>query len=293
MFRRYALNGRLKRAVKMNGVENFKASSISLHEFPVKIVGPFLFAHFDFQTRKTGNLIKRSNNQSIDQSDQVEPSVAGLDRMHQALISTNYESMRYIRTLTYELQCNWKVFVDNYLDGGLHVQYAHPSLNDEIDMTNYKIESYDRCSIQSVQSKSALDPATDVIEKITASLSQTPPRVHGQAKYVFVYPNLMLNRYGHWMDTNHIIPLTQTSCRVVIDYFLDEKGFNNLDDVAIETSIKASDQVQREDVELCQLVQRGLSSVGYSRQGGRYAPKIEFAMHDFHRQYYQQMKPID
>ena len=28
----------------------------------------------------------------------------------------------------YRLRCNWKVFADNYLDGGYHVPFAHPAL---------------------------------------------------------------------------------------------------------------------------------------------------------------------
>jgi phenylpropionate dioxygenase-like ring-hydroxylating dioxygenase large terminal subunit len=28
----------------------------------------------------------------------------------------------------YIIPCNWKVFADNYLDGGYHVPHAHPDL---------------------------------------------------------------------------------------------------------------------------------------------------------------------
>jgi len=32
----------------------------------------------------------------------------------------------------------------------------------------------------------------------------------------------MLNRYGPWMDTNLLFPLSHNTCEVVFDYFLEE-----------------------------------------------------------------------
>jgi len=39
--------------------------------------------------------------------------------------------------------------------------------------------------------------------------------------YVFVYPNLMINRYGPWMDTNLVLPTGPASCTVRFDWWLD------------------------------------------------------------------------
>ena len=36
--------------------------------------------------------------------------------------------MTHVARREYELNCNWKVFCDNYLDGGYHVPFAHPEL---------------------------------------------------------------------------------------------------------------------------------------------------------------------
>jgi phenylpropionate dioxygenase-like ring-hydroxylating dioxygenase large terminal subunit len=37
----------------------------------------------------------------------------------------------------YELACNWKVYVDNYLEG-YHIPVVHPTLNKEIDYDSYR-----------------------------------------------------------------------------------------------------------------------------------------------------------
>src|SRR5262249_51795866 len=39
----------------------------------------------------------------------------------------------------YALGCNWKVFVDNYLDGGYHVPYLHKGLDSVLDYGGYTI----------------------------------------------------------------------------------------------------------------------------------------------------------
>jgi choline monooxygenase len=47
--------------------------------------------------------------------------------------------------------------------------------------------------------------------------------------------------------------------------------------------------VQREDVALCEAVQRGLESPGYDV--GRYAPEVEEPMYAFHRLLYSEVAP--
>ena len=104
--------------------------------------------------------------------------------------------------------------------------------------------------------------------------------VGSEAVYAFVYPNLMLNRYGPILDTNLVVPLGPERCEVVFDYsFQDTEGEQAR--AFIERSIAASHRVQEEDVAICESVQKGLASPAYDR--GIYAPKVEMAAHHFHR----------
>ena len=41
----------------------------------------------------------------------------------------------------YRLACNWKVFVDNYLDGGYHINTVHPGLAGVLDYAEYRTRS--------------------------------------------------------------------------------------------------------------------------------------------------------
>ena len=45
--------------------------------------------------------------------------------------------------------CCVQVFADNYLDGGYHVAFAHPSLAADLDLRGYTSRLYERVSIQS------------------------------------------------------------------------------------------------------------------------------------------------
>ena len=44
---------------------------------------------------------------------------------------------------TYDMKCNWKTYVDNYLEG-YHLPSAHPRLNRELDYNAYVVEPYAR-----------------------------------------------------------------------------------------------------------------------------------------------------
>ena len=81
------------------------------------------------------------------------------------------------------------------------------------------------------------------------------------AAYAFVYPNLMLNRYGPWLDINVVEPTGPETCQVRFEYFLHQ-DFTPSDSYVAE-SLHASDAVQQEDVKICESVQRGLRSAAY------------------------------
>jgi choline monooxygenase len=192
-----------------------------------------------------------------------------LDRVDEILQSSQYGNLQFVKRLEYNLNCNWKVFVDNYLDGGMHVKYAHPNLAANLDLKSYSTEVHDKYSVQ----------------RASAAIEEGQVRVKGRADYVYVYPNLMINRYGDWMDTNLVIPLNSSQCVVRMDYYLEQNKVEQKE--WIEESLVQSDQVQKEDIWLCETVQKGLESTAYSV--GRYAPTVEHGMHDFHKTLFREL----
>jgi choline monooxygenase len=105
-------------------------------------------------------------------------------------------------------------------------------------------------------------------------------RIGDGAIYAWIYPNLMLNRYGSCLDTNYVVPLAHDTCKVIYEfYFLDSEGEAGRE--FVRRSMEQSALTQQEDIEICESVQRGLGSFSYLP--GRYAPRVEHGEHQFHR----------
>lgn len=181
--------------------------------------------------------------------------------------------LRFFERRTYDLNCNWKVYVDNYLDGGYHVPHLHKGLNSVLEYANYTIENAGRFSLQSSPVKTE-NPGADTDAAATR---------HGDRAYYFwQYPNFMLNWYEGYLDTNLVLPLSIDSCRVIFDFY-----FSDISESASEhnlQSVSVSHRVQEEDVAICEAVQRGLHSRAY--QAGRLSVRRETGEHLFHRLLY-------
>jgi choline monooxygenase len=172
---------------------------------------------------------------------------------------------------TYTLNCNWKVFVDNYLDGGYHVPHLHRGLNSVLDSVNYTIETGERFCLQSSPI------STQKADKQTAAV-----RKGDRALYYWIFPNLMINWYEGVMDFNLVCPRGVDRTEVIFDfYFSDVSEAGRKQNLA---SITVSERIQAEDVAICESVQRGLASRAYT--AGRLSVRREAGDHLFHKLLY-------
>jgi choline monooxygenase len=243
----YGLDGSLKGMPEFEGVKNFDRQENGLVPATVDTWEQFVFVNLDPNAAPLkeflGALKKR-----------VEP--LRLSELH------------YFTTKTYDIHCNWKVFVDNYLDGGYHVPHLHKGLNSVLDYKQYTIENEDRYCLQSSPMvTSAEDAATGATRK------------GARAWYFWVYPNFMFNCYEGYLDTNLVIPLDADHCRVVFDFY-----FSDVSEAASsynEQSVAVGNRVQDEDLGICEAVQRGLKSRVYG--AGRLSVRREAGEHWFHK----------
>ena len=180
----------------------------------------------------------------------------------------NLERLSWFEPRTYTLNCNWKVFVDNYLDGGYHVPHIHGGLSSVLDNSAYAVEAGEHFCLQSSPI------STDRSETPTAAV-----RKGDRALYYWIYPNFMINIYDQVMDTNLVIPRGVDQTEVIFDYY-----FADVSDRARKgslASIAVSEEIQKEDVVICESVQRGLASRAYKT--GRLSLRREAGEHLFHR----------
>jgi len=168
----------------------------------------------------------------------------------------------------YLFECNWKVFVDNYLDGGYHIPYLHKGLDSVLDYPKYTIENGERFCLQSSP------VVTEGAEAQTGAV-----RRGERALYYWIHPNFMINWYEGVMDTNLVLPRGVDKTEVIFDFY-----FPDVSDAARErnqASIDVGQRIQDEDTQICKSVQRGLTSRAYVR--GRLSVRREAGEHLFHR----------
>lgn len=184
-------------------------------------------------------------------------------------------NLHWMERRHYEFDCNWKVFVDNYLDGGYHVPYLHKGLDSVLDYSHYMIENGERFCLQwsPVVTKGA--------EEETGAV-----RRGERALYYWIYPNFMINWYEGVMDINLVIPRGVDKTEVIFDfYFADVSASARERNLA---SINVGQRIQDEDVAICKSVQRGLASRAY--RAGRLSVRREAGEHLFHRLLYADLK---
>jgi len=247
----YGNDGALKGMVEFDGVCDFDRAKNGLVPVAVDIWENFVFVNLN---GAAGSL--------KDYLGSVPELVAPL-RLTQKL---NFFDRR-----VYTVNCNWKVYADNYLDGGYHVPHAHKGLSSVIEYTSYTIENFDRACLQS--SPLSSDSGSE------ASVASTR---QGRAFYLWMYPNFMINAYEGVMDTNLVLPLAVDKCAVVFDYYFAD--ISAAAEKRNSESIRVSEVVQDEDMAICDAVQRGLASRAYL--AGRLSVRREAGEHLFHRLLY-------
>ena len=223
----YDHDGQLKSAPEMDAAEDFDWRSIRLNPIDVKEWKGLIFARagdgLDFATVFEG----------------VEQEVG-----------TQLDEMVHHKSLVYDVNANWKVYVDNFLEG-YHLPFVHPDLTQVVDYNLYKTELGKYWSLQ----RSPVDADAGAYGA-------------GEALYYFIYPNTMLNILPGRLQTNRVIPVDINSCKIEFDfYYAPGNEYRAPEDV------KFSDQVQEEDRLICEHVQKGLSSGVYSP--GRLSPTRE------------------
>ncbi|MFM7151839.1 MAG: aromatic ring-hydroxylating oxygenase subunit alpha, partial [Gemmataceae bacterium] len=212
----YDLEGRLRGTPEFDGVRDFSREDHGLVSLPVSEWGPLVFVH-------PGPAPQQS----------LADWLAPLERWQ---FLSRMADLRFFARKEYRLACNWKVFVDNYLDGGYHVNTVHPGLAGIIDYSRYRNELAENLSVQI----SPLSPPGE--QDGVAAVRQGDC-----AYYAWIFPNWMLNLYQGVMDTNLVLPDGPDACRVIFDFYFADKGAGE-SDAYREQSLAVAHQIQLEDV---------------------------------------------
>lgn len=250
----YSLEGKLLNAPEMAGVANFDKDAFCLPPVRVETWGGFIFVNLDEQA----------------------PSLAewlGDIPLQVANAGFQLADMRMVERREYLINCNWKVFADNYLEG-YHIPIAHPGLFKELDYDQYRVDTYRYYSAQYAPIRE-MKPG----QEFGRDRRVVRTSAEARALYYWIFPNFMLNIYPDNMSDIIILPLGHDQTLLIGEWFFQEPGTGDGWE-SLQEAIRFSDEIKREDIALCEMTQRGLNSRHYHQ--GRFSAQRENGVHHFH-----------
>ena len=251
----YSIDGQLLAAPEFEGVQDWNKSQICLPRMRTDAWGPYVFVNLDQNTPPfseiLGNITK-------------EVTQAGFP----------VDEMRFIERREYIVDCNWKVYIDNYLEG-YHIPISHPGLFREIDYAQYRVDTFRYYSSAHAPIRPAKEGEVEERDR-----RYVRSEAESRALYYWIFPNFMINIYPDNLQANIILPVDTNKTLTIFEWFFLGQGSGEGWE-SLQQSISFSDQIQKEDIEICEQVQRGLQSQTY--QQGRFSVKRENGVHHFHQ----------
>jgi choline monooxygenase len=232
----YDLDGTLRAAPGSKGEPGFDREAFPLVPVQIEAWGPFIFVNPD---------------------PQAPPLAAVLGDLPRMVAATGLDLGAIKRRVRreYAIAANWKVVLDNYLEC-YHCPVAHPAFSDLIDLDSYQVTGYEYFSTQGGAVKDSARAGQDNLYDASQGVQE--------GFYAFLWPNFTLNIYpgpGN-VSLNLILPIDTHQTLAIYEYcFVDA-----VTDEQAQDFVRFIDQVQEEDVVLCESVQRGLRS-GFFDQG--------------------------
>ena len=237
----YNLDGALVGTPRFDGVENFNKDECKLPRYRIESYEGFLFVNF---------------------SGDAPPLAEHLAGIKEKINPIDLSQMRFHKRIAYTVKANWKVYIDNYMEG-YHILPVHPGLAKILDISGYTT---------SVE-------GNKVLQYGPLASDNNPYHTGGAAYYYQVFPNLMLNILPGRVQMNSILPIDADHCLTVFDFFFTETDSAKLE-LRAKDDFEVSDIVQQEDIGICELVQKGLKSGTYTK--GRICVQEERGVWAFH-----------
>lgn len=252
--RRFDLKGKFISMPEFKEARSFPTSSDDLPEIPLKTLGDLLFT---------------SLNASVPFETWMGPIQ---ERIGWIPMEDFQHSIEHSQA--YTIQAHWALYCDNYLEG-FHIPFVHPGLNGTLNYADYAYEIFPNGSLQVGIARDG-QPIFDL---------PSGHKDHGKkvaAYYFWLFPNLMLNFYPWGLSLNLIEPISLAETRVRFETFIWKP------DLYDEEHRDLLHMTELEDEAIVESVQLGVQSRLYKK--GRFSPKMEVAVHHFHRLLSEQLK---
>ncbi len=221
---KYALDGRLRNAVDFGTMPGFDPREYGL--FPIRLESwrGLLFVNLDLGAQPLATLMAPLG----------------------ARWPEGQAAFPMVETRTHRLGCNWKTYVENYLEG-YHLKMVHPEFDDDVVVASYRTEIEGEVIFGHA-------PARDA-------------SIYGGV-WAWLWPNLAINVYRHGYMVERMTATGPAETRLDYFYFFDPAQTG-----ALPAMFEFSDLVTAQDLQVCEEVQRNLEAGIY--RGGVLSPKHE------------------
>jgi phenylpropionate dioxygenase-like ring-hydroxylating dioxygenase large terminal subunit len=251
----YRLDGSLRAARRSEFIENFDADEFCLTQVGVETFLNLVFVNLDPAAAPLAT-------QTQGLADEVRSWAPDLD------------DLTHAHRIEYTIKSNWKSVVDNFLEC-YHCPVAHRDFVSLVNMDTYKVETYDIYSSHLASAGTRLDNTAYQVDGAS---------VQDHAVW-WLWPNICLLRYpgeGNMMVLN-VVPIDHETTYETYDfYFLNPEPSKGQWE-AIEYVDKV---LQREDIDIVESVQRGMSTPAFDRGRFMVDPDggglSEHGVHHFH-----------
>jgi glycine betaine catabolism A len=256
----YGLDGELKGARHMDGVEDFEPSCWGLIPVRVATVGGLLL---------------------VDLSGEAPDLGAHVGDLAAHLEHYRVDGLARGGRINYEVDANWKAIAENYSEC-LHCPGVHPELN---ALSHYM-------SGEVMEGAGAWCGGSMTLREGAATMAREGGTEHsrpsieglsgddlGSVLYFVLFPNSLVSLHPDYVMLHTLWPRAADRTEVICEWFFEPAtmaadGFDPTD------AIDFWDQVNREDWHVCELTQKGVRTRGYV--AGRYSAE-EVDVHAFDR----------
>lgn len=236
----FQLDGHVHRAPNMKGLATFDPKEFCLKPVRLAIQSSFLFVNLDANAKPITEIF------------------AG---MFEGLQQFGLDGLKRARVVETVCKANWKVSIDNYLECD-HCPTVHKGFVKALEMDDYQSVIKENYSYQGAQLRSAR--------------GQKPMLGNG-GYYYWLFPNMWISLSPGPANASihQSIPIDAKTTKYIYTTFLLEET-NSPEEQEMYNFI---DVVRKEDLDVCELVQKGLDTGAYHR--GKFS-LTEDCVHHFH-----------
>ena len=241
----FDLDGSLKAARNTQDMGSFKKCDFGLKPIRVEVFCGFVFVNLDPDAVPLK-----------DQTEHLEEEIRHY--------CPQIEELQFAQRDTYDVACNWKVMIDNFLEC-YHCHPAHKDFVDLVDMDSYRTTVHGIFSSQVSGAARSTDNNAYKFEKGDVDFGYA-------GWFLFLYLTIWVYPGEPNISTLQIIPAGNGRTIEYQDWFVPEgEATKQLQD-AMDYQ---KEVLQPEDVALCEKVQKGLNSKGYNQ--GRFVIDSEMS----------------